>query len=149
MLVSDATPSDLPALCGLLGELFSQEAEFHPDAARQAEGLSRILAAPETGTVLALRETEGGGPVGTVLLLYTVSTFLGARVALLEDLVVTALFRGQGGGGLLLDAAIARARIEGCRRITLLTDADNVGARALYLRKGFTASPMTPLRLVL
>ena len=32
-------------------------------------------------------------------------------------------------------------------RMTLLTDADNARARRLYLRHGFVASAMQPLRL--
>ncbi len=149
MIVTDATPADLPALQRLLGLLFAQEAEFHPDPARQEAGLSLILGRPETGAVLALRENENGPVLGTVGLLYTVSTFLGARVALLEDLIIDPAFRGRGGGALLLDAAIARARAEGCKRITLLTDAGNEAAQALYRRKGFLPSPMRPMRLAL
>jgi len=149
VIVTDATSADLPALQRLLALLFAQEAEFHPDPVRQEAGLSLILGRPETGTVLALRDNAGGEAVGTVGLLYTVSTFLGARVALLEDLIVAPAFRGRGGGTLLLDAAIARAKAEGCRRITLLTDAGNEAAQALYRSRGFLSSPMRPMRLAL
>jgi GNAT superfamily N-acetyltransferase len=84
-----------------------------------------------------------------VNLLYTVSTALGARVAMLEDMVVTRQQRGGGIGTLLLQAAIALARADGCQRITLLTDTDNASAHRFYRRHGFVASPMVPFRLML
>ncbi|WP_343124803.1 GNAT family N-acetyltransferase [Verrucomicrobium sp. GAS474] len=147
MNVTEANPADLPALCRLLGILFAQEAEFQPDAARQQAGLSRILADPGVGTILVLRDEEI--VVGSVILLYTVSTYLGTRAAVLEDLVVDPSWRGQGGGSLLLDAAIARAKAEDCGRITLLTDPDNAAAQELYWKKGFAVSSMRAMRLSL
>ena len=62
---------------------------------------------------------------------------------------VTPAARGRGVGGCLLEAAIAHARASGCRRLTLLTDADNAGAQRFYRRRGFVASPMLPFRLAL
>lgn len=88
MRVSAATRADVPALCALLGELFAQEAEFAPDARAQSRGLGRIIDDPAIGTVLVAR--RGDEVLGMVSLLYTVSTALGERVALLEDMVVFA-----------------------------------------------------------
>lgn len=147
LVVTPATAQDLPAMCALLTALFAQEAEFAPDAAAQTRGLAAILAHPETGTLLVAR--RDGQVVGMVNLLYTVSTALGAPVALLEDMVVHAGARGDGVGARLLDAAIAAARGRGCRRITLLTDDANVAAQRFYARRGFVRSPMVPLRLAL
>jgi GNAT superfamily N-acetyltransferase len=81
-------------------------------------------------------------------LLFTVSTALGARVAWLEDMVVAPEARGRGIGGALVDAALAQARAAGCRRVTLLTDADNADAHRFYRRHGFAASPMRPFRFL-
>lgn len=148
MEISPATPADIPALCDLLAELFSQEAEFAPDATAQHRGLTRILASPDTGVIFVARD-PAARVLGMVSLLYTVSTALGARVALLEDMIVTADSRGAGIGSRLLTAAIATARAAGCRRITLLTDAVNEQARRFYARHGFRPSPMLPLRLPL
>jgi hypothetical protein len=86
MDVSPATDADVPALCELLGILFAQEAEFHPDLERQAAGLRAILGRPDDGRVLVLR--DGPAAVGTVSLLFLPSTALGGRVALLEDMIV-------------------------------------------------------------
>lgn len=147
MSIRLATTADLPALCGLLDQLFAQEAEFAPDRAAQQRGLAAILADATVGQILVA--DEGGHIVAMVNLLYTVSTALGARVALLEDMVVDADARGRGLGSALLEQAIAHARDSGCRRITLLTDGDNTAGQRFYARHGFARSPMIPLRRTL
>jgi GNAT superfamily N-acetyltransferase len=144
--IDEATPADIPALCELLKLLFAQEAEFRPDGEKQAQGLGRIIAAPEAGRILVLREQ--GGIVGMVNLLFTISTALGGRVALLEDMVLRPEHRGKGLGTTLLQAALAFARQSGCLRVTLLTDGDNEAARRFYQRQGFNVSGMTAMRLV-
>jgi GNAT superfamily N-acetyltransferase len=147
MEVKLATARDVPGLCGLLAVLFAQEAEFRPDAAAQARGLSMILDDPALGAILVACEQDR--LLGMVNLLYTVSTALGCRVALLEDMVVAPGARGRGIGGHLLTTAIAHAHAAGCQRITLLTDTDNVSAQGFYRRHGFVSSPMLPMRLAL
>lgn len=147
MHIETATLADIPVLSSLLNVLFTQEAEFTPDPAAQARGLELIIGNPATGTVLLARNREGEVQ-GMVNLLWTVSTALGARVGLLEDMVVAPASRGLGVGSRLLNAAIAEAERQGCRRLTLLTDTDNVDAQRFYLRQGFVASPMAPWRLV-
>ena len=147
MHISPATPQDIPALSALLSELFAQEAEFTPDPEAQARGLARIMASPATGVVLVAR--SGGEVVGMVSLLFTVSTALGARVALLEDMVVSPAHRSAGAGSELLAQAISVARAEGCKRITLLTDQSNEPAQRFYAKQGFVPSGMLPMRLSL
>ncbi len=144
MLIEAAQPDDIPALCQLLEQLFTQEAEFSPDRAAQQRGLLQIISHPEIGTILVAR--HNGQLLGMVNLLYTVSTVLGERVALLEDMVVAAEQRGGGIGSQLLNAALGFASQQGCRRITLLTDADNEDAQRFYRRQGFSRSPMVALR---
>jgi GNAT superfamily N-acetyltransferase len=145
--IATATVADIPQLCGLLDVLFSQELEFSPDSDRQAAGLRLIIERPETGRILMLREQET--LLGMANLLFTVSTVRGGRVAILDDFVVLPEHRGTGAGSRLLQAAIALAKEEGCSRITLQTDADNVTAMRLYRRHGFEQSTMVPFRLLL
>lgn len=147
MQIEPAALADIPALCQLLKQLFEQEAEFTPDLEAQRRGLQMILTDGATGMILVAR--DGGQIVGMVNLLYTVSTALGARVALLEDMVIAPHSRNCGLGTRLLDAAVRYAKLNGCRRITLLTDADNLSAQRFYQRQGFCLSPMIPLRLSL
>lgn len=139
-----ATVSDTPALSALLSILFTQEAEFQPDTAAQQRGLNAILSDPALGEILVAR--QNGQIVGMVNVLYSISTALGARVALLEDMVVVPAMRGSGLGSQLLAAAIKHAKQRGCLRITLLTDADNYAAQAFYQKQGFEKSSMIPLR---
>jgi GNAT superfamily N-acetyltransferase len=145
MEITPANTADIPALCSLLEVLFAQEAEFRPDPTAQQRGLETIINNPAVGQILIARQV--GKAVGMVSLLYTVSTALGGRVALLEDMVVTPDTRGQGVGAQLLEQAIALAKANGCLRITLLTDGVNETAQRFYQRQGFVASPMMPLRL--
>jgi len=142
-----ATLPDVPALATLLGELFSQETEFAPDVAAQRRGLARIISNPDVGIILVAK--DGDTVLGMVNILFTISTALGERVAILEDMVVSARLRGSGIGRRLLDHAIAVARENDCKRITLLTDRTNQSAQRFYGRCGFVPSPMIPLRLAL
>ena len=142
-----ATTADLPSLVRLLKVLFEQEAEFKPDELAQARGLTLILENPEVGQIRIAQ--QGADVAGMVGLLYTISTALGARVALLEDMVVAPAWRKAGIGSQLLEAAIAHARQTGCQRITLLTDDINSDAQRFYRRHGFTHSPMVPFRRLL
>ncbi|NNM83175.1 MAG: GNAT family N-acetyltransferase [Burkholderiales bacterium] len=146
-MIRKAAIADLPALCSLLGILFSQEAEFSPDMEKQARALRQIVSNPETGLILLC--AEQGETVAMTSLLFTVSTAMGGRAAILEDLVVHPSCRGRGLGTKLLQAAIGQAKESGCLRITLLTDRDNERAIELYRKHGFTPSPMLPLRLAL
>ncbi len=139
-----ARSEDIPALVRLLEILFSQEDEFTPDAALQERGLRAILSDPQLGEIVVAEEE--GRLVGMVSLLYTVSTALGSRVALLEDTVVDPSRRGAGVGSRLLEEALQVCRRRGCSRITLLSDARNTKAHRFYRRFGFVGSAMIPLR---
>ncbi|MEB4593181.1 GNAT family N-acetyltransferase [Candidatus Thiothrix sp. Deng01] len=147
MTIGFATQADIPELCGLLDLLFTQEAEFQPDRDAQQRGLAAIVGNPAVGHILVARQDDE--TVGMVNLLYTVSTALGGKVAVLEDMVIAPQVRRQGVGKQLLAAAVGHARGQGCLRITLLTDTNNQAAQALYRRLGFAASGMLPMRLML
>ena len=67
MRIDQATAADVPALGDLLTVLFSQEAEFTPDAPAQCRGLAQIIDHPDRGTVLVAR--EGDHLIGMVNLL--------------------------------------------------------------------------------
>lgn len=147
MNITTATISDIPALCVLLESLFSQEAEFKPDHNAQARGLTAVINGSGTGDIIVARKS--GEVIAMVNLLYTISTALGERVALLEDMVVAAEYRGMGVGGRLINHAVEFAQEKGCKRITLLTDNDNSGSHRFYRRHGFACSPMAAFRRLL
>jgi len=146
-IVRLAGDADMGGMVRLLGLLFAQEKEFEPSAAAQESGLRAILASPAIGRLLVA--AAGDRIAGMVSLLYTLSTALGGRVALLEDMIVAPDARGSGIGTRLVEAAIGQARRDGCLRITLLTDGDNTRAHRFYEKAGFGRSSMTVYRLPL
>lgn len=145
--ICSATPEDIPTLCQLLAILFCQEAEFQSHHAKQEAALKILLNNPDLGDIIVARSDIQ--TIGMVSLLYTVSTALGGRVAILEDMLVHPDFRNQAIGSHLLSHAVNVAREKGCRRITLLTDKDNLPAQQFYQRHGFKNSEMLPMRLLL
>jgi GNAT superfamily N-acetyltransferase len=140
-----AAAKDLAQMVALLGQLFEQEAEFKPDAAKQEAALRMIFADPSRGRLYVAK--DGPKVVAMASLLYTISTAEGGKAALFEDLVVSPDHRNQRIGARLLEHVIAQARAEGVLRITLLTDMQNEQAQVLYRRLGFVGSPMKPMRL--
>jgi GNAT superfamily N-acetyltransferase len=140
-----ARPDELPQLVALLGMLFAQEAEFAPDARRQAEALARILSDDAVGRIYVAR--EGDRVVAMASLLYTISTAEGGLAASFEDLIVAPDRRGRGLATSLVRFVIDEAKKQGVLRLTLLTDAHNRRAQALYAKLGFEASAMLAMRL--
>ena len=142
-----ARREELPQLVALLGILFSQEAEFTPDDAKQTRALEKILSDESTGSIYVAR--EGRRVVAMANLIYTISTAEGGTAALFEDLVVLPTHRGRGVGSELVRFVIEQARKKGVLRLTLLTDMQNERAHALYRKLGFADSSMKPMRLKL
>lgn len=139
--------SDIAELSSLLTMLFSQEAEFKPHTSRQKRGLRMILDNPAIGQIFVAE--KAGKVVGMASLLFTVSTALGGKVGIIEDVVVTPNWRGQGIGKQLIHHVLKYSRRMKLKRLTLLTDGDNHSAQGLYKRFGFHSSTMLPMRLSL
>jgi GNAT superfamily N-acetyltransferase len=147
MRIFKATLSDVPELVDLLATLFEQEVEFEPNAEAQRSSLSKIILDEKIGTVLVAKGNEK--ILGMINLLFTESTALGSKVAILEDVVILPEFRGQGIGSQLIDYVIEEAKRVGCKRITLLVDIENAKAQSFYQKKSFVKSKMAPYRLLL
>ncbi len=145
--IRKATQNDVLALCGLLKVLFSGEREFIANEDIQKCALEMILGNPESGEIFVAQ--NDGEIIGMVSLLFTISTALGGKVAQLEDMIVAPHAQGKGIGKRLLAHAIAEAKSLTCKRITLLSDTDNVKAHRFYEQFGFKYSPMLPMRLLL
>jgi ribosomal protein S18 acetylase RimI-like enzyme len=145
--LGNAAREDLPQLVALLGVLFSQEAEFVADDAKQARALEKILSDESVGRIHVAR--DGGKVVAMASLMYGISTAEGGLAASFEDFVVLPGYRGKGIGSALLQYVIAEARKQGVLRLTLLTDKQNKRAQALYRKLGFAESTMKAMRLKL
>jgi GNAT superfamily N-acetyltransferase len=128
--VLEADFEDLPAMVELLGELFSQEADFAPNPDKQRRGLSMILEQPLLGTLFVVK--AGPNVIGMASILKSVSTFAGAQVGILEDVILRQEYRGKGIGQQLLSYLIAWANRAGLARLSLLTDADNDIGQAFH-----------------
>ena len=145
--IRKATIGDLEKLIHLLNRLFSQDIEFEPDYDKQKNGLKKIIGNPEIGEILVL--TIDDSIVAMVSLLYSISTALGGKVAVLEDMIVDEEYRKKNYGAELINEAIQYARNSNILRLTLLTDFDNDKAIRFYTNAGFEKSKMIPMRLIL
>lgn len=133
-----AEEADLPAMVGLLGELFAIERDFVPDAAKQERGLRLILGNPAIGRIFVVR--LDGETVGMASLLFTVSTASGGRAAILEDVIVAAPYRRLKLGQRLIRHVQLWAQEQDIVRLTLLADRGNDMALRFYESEGFTCS---------
>lgn len=147
MRIEPATIEDLPQLADLLFELFTLEADFKPDHAKQTRGLRLILEQPNRGRIFVMRHHDK--IAGMINLLLTISTAEGGFVLLLEDLVVRREYRGQKVGSRLLKHAVEFAKQKDFKRITLLTDRVDEASQRFFTHRGFVESGMVPLRLYL
>ena len=145
--IREAIQNDVLALCGLLKVLFSGEREFIANVDIQKCALEMILGEPQSGKIFVAH--NDGEIIGMVSLLFTISTALGGKVALLEDMIIAPDFQGKGVGKRLLTHAIAEAKSLTCKRITLLSDTDNVKAHRFYEQFGLKYSAIRPKRLLL
>ena len=139
-----ATADELPQLADLLAELFTLESDFQPDREKQLRGLRLILENPAMGRLFVLR--DGERVLGMANALITVSTAEGARVLLLEDVIVRAEQRGNGLGKRLVEHVLDWAGSQGLKRVTLLADRENAAALDFYRRLGFDDSRMRVMR---
>lgn len=144
-LIRDAVAADIPAMVGLLTELFSIEQDFVPDAEKQGRGLSLLLAQPGAHVVVA---ELAGRVVGMITVQTLISTAEGGPVGLVEDLVVAEAHRRQGIGARLLQAMEGRARQLGMVRLQLLADKDNIPALDFYSRSGWKPTSLQALRRI-
>ncbi|TCL71657.1 ribosomal protein S18 acetylase RimI-like enzyme [Hydrogenispora ethanolica] len=131
-LIRPAVPADLDALIELLNLLFTLEADFTPDIAKQRRGLQLMLARPEERCVMVAE--HDGAVLGMCTAQLRVSTAEGGMVALIEDMVLREEWRGRGIGRTLLGAVESWALTHGAKRLELLADRENHPALAFYDR---------------
>lgn len=142
-----AKDEDIKSLSELLNELFNLEKEFVPNEALQIKALETIIKDEKVGHIIVCEiENE---IVAMVNLLYSISTVLGNRVVILEDMIVSSKCRDKNIGSKLLDFTKEFAKSQGIKRITLLTDNDNFKAHKFYEKNGFKKSSMIVFRTFL
>lgn len=116
---------------GRLLDAFNREYGWDsPGSAWIAERLGELQ---DTFVLLA-----GDGPHGIAVVRLRPNLWSAALEAYLAELYVVPERRGGGLGRALLEGAMDEARVRGADRMDLGTSEDDVAARALYERLGFT-----------
>jgi AraC family transcriptional regulator of adaptative response/methylated-DNA-[protein]-cysteine methyltransferase len=145
--ISEATLADIEPMVYLLGILFEQEHEFVAHQQKQKEALSLILGNKSLGKIFVIKEQEK--TVGMVNILFTISTALGGKAAILEDMIIHPDYRSKGMASHLLAYVLDWLQSNQFKRVSLLTDADNIMAQALYRKHGFEQSSMCIYRKII
>ena len=138
-MIRPAHPDDLDALVGLLRMLFSIEADFDFDAARQRQGLAMLLA-HETAVILVAE--AAGRVIGMCSGQLTISTAEGGFALLVEDVVVAEPWQGKGVGRELLTALEQWAAGRKVGRLQLLADRNNAAALEFYRKLGWQGTEL-------
>ncbi len=139
IIIRTAQDDDVKQMAGLLAELFSIEDDFVIDTEKQIFGLQRLF---ETSYSTVLVAQMDHCVVGMVSMQSLVSTAMGERVGLIEDMIVTRDFRRMGIGRMLLKAMIHISEDLGYARLSLGADMRNDEALAFYRTFGFETSNM-------
>ncbi len=102
-------------------------------SAEQSSTLSWIVSHPETEVLLATDAYERG--LGMLSLSHRPSLVTGGRLASVESLVVLPSMRGKGIGTELLERALARARMLGCKEVEV--SATTEAGHQFLAKRGF------------
>lgn len=136
--VHRATPADMPQLLAMM-EPFNAGEHILWERSRFEQSLGPLLADDAHGLVAIGRQADG--PAGYAVVTWGYDLEFGGRDAFLTELYVRPAVRRDGWGAALLDWIEAAARAAGAGAIHLMVRHDNVAARALYERWGYTAPP--------
>lgn len=141
--IRPARPIDLDDLVKLLALLFAIEKDFAFDHGRQRQGLALLLDSKAAVVLVAEAESRVIGMCSGQL---TVSTAEGGPALLVEDVVVTSPWQGQGVGRQLLTALEQWAGARKIGRLQLLADRSNRAALDFYNKTGWQTTELICLR---
>lgn len=144
MTIRKATKNDIKGITKLLYHLFTQEVEFVFNKKLHKKALRKILNDKNIGEIFVIVKNDK--IIGSVNILYTISTALGSTVALLEDMVIVPKYRGKSLGTKLLKYTIKYLTKKNIQRITLLSDKENYKAHQFYENLNFQFSEMLVYR---
>jgi GNAT superfamily N-acetyltransferase len=125
--------TDAETIGRLLHDFNSEFADPTPGPRAVAERVRKLLPADEITVLLG-----GSGPHGLAVLRFRPALWKDALDCYLEELYVVPERRGQGLGRALMEAAIDLARRKGAAHMDLGTGEEDVAARVLYERLGFS-----------
>ncbi len=133
LAVRRADAADADTIGRLLHDFNSEFDEPTPGPRALAQRVRQLLAGGETKILLGGREADG-----LAVLRFREAIWDEALECYVAELYVVPRRRGQGLGRALMEAAIELARGEGATHMDLGTSEDDVAARALYERLGFS-----------
>jgi ribosomal protein S18 acetylase RimI-like enzyme len=133
MTVRRGDTADADDIGRLLHDFNTEFDELTPGPAALAERMRELMEAGDTATLLV-----GDGPDGLAVLRFRRSIWTPGLECYLAELYVVPQLRGQGRGRALMEAALEFARERGADYMDLNTGEDDVAARALYERLGFS-----------
>ena len=132
-MIRRGEPADAEAIGRLLHDFNTEYEQDTPAPEKIADRLRPLLAEGDTIVLLA-----GDGPDGLALMRFRSSIWVEGLECYLAELYVVPDKRGRGIGRALMDEVFAVARAKGAKHIELNTSDDDVAARALYEKLGFT-----------
>ncbi len=147
--IRPAAPADLRAVGRLGALLVRMHHDFDPErfiaATPQTEhGYASFLGTQleQPNVVVLVAEQRDGEVLGYTYAGVEGHDYMSLRgpAGVLHDIVVDPAHRGQGVGGMLLDATLVALEARGAPRIVLSTAARNEAAQRLFARAGFRRS---------
>ena len=132
-MVRRAEAADAEAIGRLLHDFNEEYEDFTPGPEKVAARIRELLTGDDTVVLLA-----GDGPDGLAVMRFRPSIWIEALECYLAELYVVPDKRGRGIGRALMDEVMRVARAQGAGHIELNTSDDDVAARALYEKLGFT-----------
>lgn len=143
--IRTAELGDIDALILLLAELFQIEEDFQIDPTKQRAGLELLLDS-DNGQIFVAQENDSGQIIAMCSVQILISTAEGAKVGMVEDLIVSAAYRGQGIGKKLLRHLEKWAQQQGLKRLQLLADKNNQPGLDFYARQEWQTTQLIALR---
>ena len=137
--VRRAGPADARVLGRLLHDFNTEFEERSPGPEVVADRVRELMSSEDFAVLLV-----GSGPNGLAVLRFRPSIYSQALECYLAELYVQPSHRGRGLGRALLEATMDLARERGADVMDLGTSEDDVAARALYERMGFTNRERAP-----
>ncbi|WP_163337477.1 GNAT family N-acetyltransferase [Desulfopila sp. IMCC35008] len=141
-----ARKGDIDEMIRLLQYLFSHEDDFHFIPEHCHKGLEILIEDDNSRVLVAVRENR---VIAMCSGQQNVSTAMGGKSLLVEDVVVNAQEQGMGIGTALLNNLAGWARNQGCKRMQLLADETNKKALDFYQRRHWGTTKLICLKTLL
>ena len=130
-----AAASDAPAILGMMRDYYPiEKVEFRPDV--QGPALRRLLEDPALGRVYLVRSRAE--TAGYVVLTFDYGLETGGREVFIDELFIVDRHRGRGLGTRVLEFVERTCRDLGARAVHLGVANENVVARKVYEKYGFS-----------